>query len=216
MRYRAAIFDLDGTLLDTLADLADSMNAALHERGLPRHPVDAYRFFVGTGLANLVKKAAPAGSDAALCDSLLRDMGENYAKNWAKKTRPYAGITDMLAQLSAAGVKLGILSNKPDEFTQIMVRHYFPGDVFAAVKGMTADVPRKPDPAGVFILTERLGVKAEETVYFGDSDIDMMTGLAAGMFTVGVTWGFRPAAELREAGAEALVDRPQEIERYFL
>lgn len=213
MRYRAVIFDLDGTLLDTLEDLADSMNEALHRAGLPGHPVDAYRFFVGTGIANLVKKAAPEGAEPALCDKILASMNEVYSRNWAKKTRPYRGIPELLAELSQAGVKLAVLSNKPDVFTQIMVRHFFPGEMFGAVKGMTAEIPRKPDPAGALLLAENLGVRPEEAAYCGDSDTDMKTGLAAGMFTLGVTWGFRPVAELRGAGAMALAERPEDILR---
>lgn len=210
MKYRAVIFDFDGTLLDTLEDLADSMNAALAERGLPTHPVESYRYFVGDGMMNLARRAAPPGTgDDALAD-LVDRMGAFYGGNWSKKTKPYPGVPGLLDELSRRGLPLAVLSNKPDAFTRIMARHYF-GDRFAVVFGARDGVPRKPDPAAALEIAGLLGLPPESALYLGDTDTDMKTGTAAGMRTIGVSWGFRPVAELTASGAGAIVDRPEEV-----
>ncbi|MCC8166356.1 MAG: HAD family hydrolase [Planctomycetes bacterium] len=211
MPVRAAIFDLDGTLLDTLDDLADAMNAVLRRLGFPEHPVDSYRYFVGTGLVNLAKKAVPAGTPEDVAATVPGLLKEAYSANWSAKTRPYPGIPELLDELRRRGIPLAILSNKPDAFTQVMARHYFPDGTFAAVRGLTDDVPRKPDPAGALIIADHLGVRPDECLYLGDTDTDMATGLAAGMATIGVTWGFRPVAELVGAGAMKIINHPSEI-----
>lgn len=210
MRYRAAIFDLDGTLLDTLADLADSMNAVLSDLGMPIHPVDPYRYFVGDGMLNLARRAAPAGTEEAVVEKMVLMMDEKYAGNWDRKTRPYDGVPEMLAALRARGLRLAMLSNKPDSFTKIMARHYFT-DMFDIVLGARAGVPRKPDPAAALEIAGLFGLEPAAFLYFGDTNTDMRTGLAAGMHTIGVSWGFRPVAELREAGAEAIIEHPAQI-----
>lgn len=211
MRYQAAIFDLDGTLLDTLEDLADSMNRALAERGFPERPVDAYRYFVGDGMMNLARRASPPGTGDDVAAELVEAMADIYGNNWAVKTKPYAGIPAMLEECKRRGLGLAVLSNKPDAFTQVMIRHYFPENTFAQVFGARDAVPRKPDPAGALEIAQNLGLPPSAFLYFGDTNTDMRTGLAAGMFTVGVTWGFRPVEELRGAGAQAIIDRPEEI-----
>lgn len=209
MEYRAAIFDFDGTLLDTLDDLADSMNAVLAKFDMPQHPARAYRFFIGDGMLNLARRAAPHQISDETGMAMVKMMDREYSRNWSNKTRPYDGVKELLASLKERNLKLGLLSNKPDSFTQIMAKHYF-GDTFDAVFGARDGVPRKPDPAGALEIAGLLGVVPRETLYFGDSNTDMKTGLAAGMRTIGVTWGFRPVDELIYAGAEAVIDKPED------
>ena len=208
MKYRAAIFDFDGTLLDTLDDLADSMNMVLEESGMPAHPPDPYRFFVGDGMANLARRAASRPVDDETAARMAARMGEIYKDRWSLKTRPYDGVVPMLEELRARGLRLGILSNKPDSFTKLMAKHYFGDDIFQAVFGARDEVPRKPDPAGALEIARMFAVPPAEFLYFGDTNTDMLTGRAAGMRTIGVSWGFRPVAELLDAGAEAIIDSP--------
>ena len=207
MRCQAALFDLDGTLLDTLADLADSMNEVLSDLGMPVHPVEPYRYFVGDGMLNLARRAAPAGTPESVLAKMVALMDEKYGQNWNRKTRPYEGVPELAAALRERGLRLAILSNKPDNFTKIMAEHYFPG-VFDMVLGARAEVPRKPDPAAAWEIAAHFGLDSAAFLYFGDTDTDMRTGRAAGMRTIGVSWGFRPVEELRAAGAEAILDHP--------
>lgn len=209
-RFHAAIFDLDGTLVNTLEDLADSMNAVLAEFGMPTHPPEPYRFFVGLGMRKLAEQAAPAKTPAATLDAMTERMHAIYADRWAVKSRPYPGIPELTATLADRGLLLAVLSNKPDEFTRKVVAHYFPDGMFAAVMGAKADVPRKPDPAGALIIASKFSIPPADFLYFGDTNTDMKTGLAAGMHTVGVSWGFRPVSELTGAGAQAIIDRPEQ------
>lgn len=214
MRFKAAVFDLDGTLADTLEDLADSMNAALEEFGFPRHGVDPYRYFVGRGMLNLARSAAPEGTDEAALADLRDNMVARYRSNWAVKTRPYSGIPELLPAMKKRGLRLAVLSNKPDVFTKLMVERFFPG-VFDSVAGARDDVPIKPDPAGALAIARDFGVDPAACLYLGDTNTDMKTGRAAGMFTIGVSWGFRPVRELEEAGAQAVIDAPAEALRYI-
>ncbi|MHC4985423.1 MAG: HAD family hydrolase [Planctomycetota bacterium] len=212
MAFRAVCFDLDGTLLDTLADLADAMNRALAKCDLPVHPVDAYRTFVGNGLATLVHRAAPAAeSDADLADTLIAGMRAEYSKRWAERTKPYDGIPQMLDALAARGLPMAILSNKPHDFTQLCVAELLPHWAFTCVQGVSDDVPPKPDPAGAAKVASILGADPAEILYVGDSDTDMKTANAAGMFAVGVLWGFRDADELNANGAQKLIAAPAEL-----
>ena len=212
MPFKALCFDLDGTLLDTLADLADAMNRALAATDLPTHPVDAYRTFVGSGLAMLVRRAAPpAEDDPDLTDKLIAGMRAEYAKRWAERTRPYDGIPEMLNGIAARGLPMAILSNKPHDFTQICVAELLPHWSFECVQGVSDDVPPKPDPTGAAKVAAALGTSADEILYVGDSDTDMKTATAAGMFAVGVLWGFREADELSANGARKLIAKPADL-----
>lgn len=210
MRYGAVIFDLDGTLLNTLSDLAASMNRVLARHGFPAHPVDSYRYFVGQGMTNLAKASVPDGTAVAEIEAVREEMVADYGNNWHRESKPYAGIPELLDALRERDIKLGILSNKPDPFTVAMIRHYFPAGMFAAVQGAREGVPIKPDPTGVRMMAETLGYPVGQVMYVGDTNTDMRTGLAAGMFTVGVTWGFRPR-ELEESGAMAIVSKPDQL-----
>ncbi len=211
MRYQAVIFDFDGTLLNTLDDLADCMNAILAENAFPTHPVDAYRYFVGRGMLNLARAAAPEGTPEDVLRRLSERMGTLYNDNWAVKTRPYAGIPALLDALKQRGVRMAVFSNKPDVFTKAMAAYFFPAGVFEAVRGAEDGIPIKPDPAGAFLLAKEFALEPERFLYLGDTNTDMRTGLAAGMFTVGATWGFRPEKELTDAGAQAIVHSPDEV-----
>mgnify|MGYP002619927685 CR=1 FL=1 len=205
---RAVVLDLDGTLVDSLDDIADAMNAILREAGMPTHDVDDYRRFVGHGLAALVRRAmAPDGDH----DVLLAAARRRYAEHCLDSTRPYAGIPEMLAALQADGLALAVLSNKPHAMTERVVQALFGNVDFRFVLGDQPDRPRKPDPAGARLVAERLGVPADHCWLVGDSAVDLQTARAANMVGIGVTWGFRSADELRAASPAALVDTPQEL-----
>ena len=212
----AAIFDLDGTLLDTLDDLADSANEALTAAGLPPHPVDAYRTFVGDGIHTLVQRILPAGnSDDEMVGEVLALYRAAYGRRWNNKTRPYAGITETLHDLSFMPVKLAVLSNKPQTFTELCMAHHLPGNHFEIVLGQRDSVPRKPDPAGALEISSSFRVSPGEVLFIGDTKTDMDTATAAGMRAVGVSWGFRPVEELRAHGAEVVVNHPAELLELF-
>jgi phosphoglycolate phosphatase len=213
---RAALFDLDGTLLDTLQDLADSANRSLLRMGFPPHPVQDYRYFVGEGVAVLARRVLPADrQDPATVQALKSLFNEHYGQHWADNTRPYEGVPALLDALSARGIPLAILSNKPHPFTQAMVAHFFRPWNFAAALGARESHPRKPDPAAALEICAGLGLEAAEVLYAGDTRTDMQTARSAGMFAVGVLWGFRPREELLENGAQALVARPEELLAFF-
>jgi phosphoglycolate phosphatase len=212
LKRKAVVFDLDGTLLDTLEDLADSMNAALAARGLPTHPAEAYKTFVGDGVENLAYRTAPASRfDADLYAALVRDMRGEYTRRWADKTRPYDGVADLLDGLAARGIKLAVLSNKPQDFTELCVAKLLGRWRFGAVLGVGDSVPPKPDTTGLGLVLARMSVSAAECLYVGDTNTDMRTASAARVFAVGAAWGFRTVEELRANGADAIIHRPAEL-----
>ncbi len=213
---RAIIFDLDGTLLNTLGDLTDCINEALARYGLPAHPEAAVRRFIGDGLRTLVTRAIPeARRTESLIDSCFQAMHELYNRHWARRSRPYDGIEAMLAGLVQRGLRLAVLSNKPDDFTPRVVRHFFPDVPFEAVLGAGHDVPRKPDPGGALEIARRFNLTPADFLYIGDSGTDMKTAVAARMFPIGVLWGFRDEPELRETGARLLLKHPSELLQTF-
>lgn len=211
--YKAALFDLDGTLLNTLSDIADSMNRALAALGLPAHDVDKYRYFVGNGVKLLVQRAV--GDHPALWAQAAALYQADYEKNSSVSTRPYNGIMDLLKALNAKKVPVAVFSNKPHADTLRVVRHYFPDIAFAFVRGQMAHVPVKPDPAGAVTAAREIGLPPESFVYAGDTDVDMLCANAAGMTAVGVTWGFRGQDELKKSGAAFIADAPQDILQLF-
>ena len=212
MRYDAVLFDLDGTLLDTLEDLAAAANAALVGQGLPPHPVDAYRHFVGDGLRTLVERMLPADRrDAALVDAAVTAFQEEYAQTWHNRSAPYPGIADLLDRLAARGVRLCILSNKPDAFARLCVQRLLPHWHFEPLLGQRDGVPRKPDPAAALEIAQLLRLHPSRILYVGDSGVDMRTARAAGMDAVGALWGFRDRAELVDNGALHLAVRPADL-----
>lgn len=207
---RAVLFDLDGTLADTLADLANATNWALAQLGCPTHPVDKYRYMVGDGARQLCARALPAEKLDRL-DDAMRLMQDRNAEHCYELTRLYDGIPELVAALTERGYKLAVLSNKPDGFTKRMVAHYFQPSPFAVIRGQLPDVPLKPDRTAALEIAREVGVPASQWLYLGDTNTDMRTARAAGMFPVGVLWGFRDRAELEESGAERVVGKPDEV-----
>lgn len=216
MKYKAVIFDLDGTLLDTLQDLADSMNHVLESEGLPIHETEKYRYFVGNGAYNLVKRSLPPDkqeeSYIRYCQTLFK---KEYGKRWADTTKPYEGIPELLDKLTDLGFKLAVLSNKPHEATLLVVNKLLPNWTFDAVFGEREGVPRKPDPAGALEISQLFGIPTNEFIYFGDTSTDMVTAKAAKMFAVGVLWGFRTADELMDNGADLIIEKPLDIFKFI-
>jgi phosphoglycolate phosphatase len=210
--YQAVIFDLDGTLLDTLEDIGDAVNRVLAARGLPIHLIDAYRFYLGDGVAKLITRALPEDKrDAETVRSCLDANRADYDHNWNVKTRLYEGIGAVLDALAARALKLAILSNKPHDFTERCVREFLPKWSFDAVIGQRDGVPLKPDPAGALEIARTLGIPPAACLYLGDTAVDIKTAIAAGMTPVGVLWGFRPAQELQASGATILIEQPLEV-----
>lgn len=211
-RYQAVLFDLDGTLLDTLRDLGESMNRVLTRLGHPVHSLEAYRFLVGEGATVLVTRALPeTHRSEADVRHALAEYRRDYEQHWNVHTRPYDGIPELLDALVGNGLTLGILSNKPHAMTVRCVDGYLSASRFACVLGQRDNVARKPDPAGAIEAARLMRVDPARTLYLGDTATDMETARAAGMFAVGETWGFRPESELLAAGAEAIVHRPREV-----
>jgi len=212
MKFKAVVFDLDGTLLDTLDDLADSMNSVLTKHNYPTHQVDAYKYFVGDGLRKLVQRTFPEGArDDENVNHGLEEMRKEYNLRWDNKTKPYKGIAEMLDTLVGNNVKIAILSNKADDFAKLTVGKLLSDWDFNIVLGEREGIPKKPDAAGALDIAQRLGVKPQECLYLGDTGIDMKTAVSAGMYPVGALWGFRKADELVHNGAKVLVASPTEV-----
>lgn len=218
---RGVIFDLDGTLFDSLLDIAHAANSALRERGFPEHPTESYRTFVGDGVHVLFERALAgcrpetgeiATAEIAACAAAF---ARAYAQTWRSETKIYPGIPQLLDQLQAATVPIAVLSNKPDPFVRQCVGHFFPKVPFAEVAGQKPEVPRKPDPAGALAIAARLGVAAGEMAFVGDSSVDVLTARHAGMWAIGCSWGFRPAQELWDHGAHHVVDHPRDLVRLW-
>jgi len=212
-KFKAVLFDLDGTLLDTIEDLTNSMNAALSRLGFPGHSIEACKQLVGEGIEHFAASALPFGKSrseamVARCVGLMR---EEYRKRWAVKTRPYDGIAELLDALSGRGLGLAVLSNKADDFTKMMVSHFLPQWRFEMVVGAKPSVARKPDPASALCVAEDLRLAPGEILFLGDTKTDMETARAAGMYPVGALWGFRSAEELLRSGAQNLIRRPDEL-----
>ncbi len=212
MKFDAILFDLDGTLLNTFDDLADSANAALAELGYPPHPAEAYKRFVGDGIANLARRILPQNSrdddTVAKAVSVIRDR---YCQCGNAKTRPYEGISELLGALTARKMPMGIFSNKEDASAKLCVRQFLSSWPFVSVMGTGGDVPIKPDPAGALMTADAAGIPAEKFCYLGDTNTDMRTAIAAGMYPVGASWGFRPASELFAHGAKVVIDHPSQL-----
>ena len=209
MHIKAAVFDLDGTLTNTLNDIATAMNRSLRLHGLPEFSVDEYRYLVGDGAKKLAQRAVRNMQE--LAESVRREYQAYYQEHTLDTTRPYPGIPELLQALTERGIQVCVLSNKPHADTCGVVRHFFPEIPFAQIRGQVEGVPVKPDPTGALLIARTLGLKPEAFVYLGDTNVDMRTAVNAGMHPVGVTWGFRPAEELAQAGAEHLIGNPLDL-----
>jgi phosphoglycolate phosphatase len=211
-RFQAILFDLDGTLLDTLADIANAANAALTRLGFPTHHRDAYRYFLGGGMDHLVRRATPEGfNDSETLKRCREAIIDEYRSRWSQNTRPYPGIAELLAELDKRGFIKAILSNKPDDFTRRTVEKLMSEFRFDIIRGARPESPLKPDPTSALQIAAELHIAPGRFIYVGDSDIDMQTARAAGMFGAGALWGFRTAEELSANGAQVLLKAPREV-----
>jgi phosphoglycolate phosphatase len=212
MQFKAVCFDLDGTLLDSLADLANCTNKILLKRGFPEHPEDAYRYFVGDGAKMLMTRVLPEEvRNESLIEECRQDFETAYRECWDEQTVPYENIPELLNALYRRKLKLTVLSNKPHEFTLLAVNNLLPSWDFEMILGQREGVPRKPDPAGMLEICEKLKIPSSSFMYLGDTATDMKTSVAAGCFSVGVLWGFRSEEELRDNGAKAIVKDPLDV-----
>lgn len=214
MNYQLAIFDLDGTLLDTLEDLADSVNYVLRSFGHPERTLPEVRAFVGNGIRKLVERSAPKGTVEEEVDRMLARFIKYYKEHCADKTRPYAGIPKLLQVLREKGVKIAVVSNKADAAVKALCEQYFPGMLDEAV-GERAGIARKPEPDTVNEVLKSLQIDKSRAVYIGDSEVDVQTARNAELDCIAVDWGFRDASVLKEAGAEVIVSTPEALDAYF-
>ena len=215
-KYETVIFDLDGTLLDTVGDIAYAMNAVLEKFKLPTHSVRDYKYLVGRGLTHLVKVSLPAEQRSEeLQAACLEQLLEEYSRSLNTKTCLYSGIAELLDGLAAKKVRLAILSNKAQQFMPEVVEHYLSTWHFEFIYGARAGIPVKPDPTSARMILQELGLAPEQVVYLGDTDVDMQTATGAGLFAVGACWGFRDADELSANGAQLLLDKPQDLLQLF-
>lgn len=210
MKYTTVIFDLDGTLANTLNDIARLMNRMLREHGWPEHSVDAYRRFVGDGVVKLAERAMPDG-EKAHAEELVAEYMPVLEREGTQQTKLYDGIGDMLDALTERRIKRGVLSNKPDAATKQAVKDLLGRWTFDAVRGHVDGEKPKPDPAAARAMIQQLGVRAEQVLYVGDSDVDMKLANNAGFTAVGAGWGFRGEPELRASGAAHVIHEPTEL-----
>jgi len=210
MEYQLAIFDLDGTLLDTLEDLADSTNYIMQQFGYPERTLTEVRSFVGNGIRKLLERSAPKGTSSEEIDRMFEQFKEYYGAHCADKTKPYDGIMDMLNALQKQGVKLAVVSNKADYAVKALCEQYFPGFFDEAV-GERVGIARKPAPDTVNEVLKNLHMDKAQAVYIGGSEVDVQTAQNAGMDCIAVDWGFRDKEVLKEAGAEIIVSTPEEV-----
>ena len=211
--YKVCIFDLDGTIADTVESIAHVGNQTLRAFGLPEIPVKDYNFYAGDGADVQVKRmlAAVPGGDKVDYEEVRTQYRKWFAENPFYHVKPYDGILELLEGLKAQGIKIAVLSNKPHGAAVEVVHKIFGQDMFHKIQGQTSEIPRKPSPIGALAIAKEFGALPQECFYCGDTNTDMDTGKAAGMFTIGVTWGFRPRTELEEHHADKIVDHPSEI-----
>lgn len=210
------LFDLDGTLLNTIDDLADAANWVCAQNGWPQHTVAEYKYMVGNGIPKLVERFSPA--EARTPDRLAETLAQftaRYDAHKEDKTAPYPGIPALLEDLKDEGIQTAVFSNKADALCGKIIEHYFGPGAFSAVRGSRPGVPTKPDPTGLWDLMRQLNADPATTLFVGDSDVDILTGHNAGLPAMGAVWGFRGAGELTAAGAEALAFRPGDILDYI-
>ena len=211
MKFKGVIFDLDGTLVNSLEDIADAMNSVLQGLNYPTHNYDAYQYFIGSGLRNLVSKSLPeTHNDEKHIDHCYQLMIEEYSDNCTRKTKPYDGIVQLLDHLISHNIKLSVFSNKSDELTKKITTALFP-NYFDPIVGLSIESLKKPNPSEAIAISKTLGLKDEEIIFVGDSGIDMQTATNANMFAVGVLWGYRPEEELIANGAKYVLNHPLDL-----
>jgi phosphoglycolate phosphatase len=210
--FEGVIFDLDGTLLDSLEDIANAANEVLAEFGRDPQPVDRYRTLVGDGVAVLMERLMPeTAHDIAMRKACMDSFGRHYEQHWNKRSKPYEGIMDLLNSLSSRAFPMAVLSNKPEAFTKRCVSWFFPEVSFSVVVGHSERFPKKPDPASSQWIAQTLGISTGCIAYVGDTNTDMKTAVASGFFAMGVSWGFRTRDELIDSGARVVFDHPAEL-----
>ncbi|MBW4361498.1 HAD family hydrolase [Flavobacterium taihuense] len=215
MKFKGAIFDLDGTLVNSLEDIADAMNSVLRNLNYPIHGYEDYQYFIGSGLRNLVSKSLPEShNDKKNIDSCYHLMIVEYRDNCTRKTTSYEGIIKLLDHLISQNIKLSVLSNKADALTKEITTALFP-NYFQSVVGLTTEALKKPNPSEALAISKSMGLKPEEIIFLGDSGIDMQTATNANMFAVGVSWGYRPKKELIENGAKQVLDHPLDLIQFL-
>lgn len=219
-KYKGIIFDLDGTLLDTIEDLTDSVNDVMEFYHFPKHDVQTCKMMVGNGFRKLITRALPKDkqSDEKFIDEALAYFAEAYHKRYLNKTMPYDGILDLIHTLEQKGIKVAINSNKRSDYTNALANKFFETDLMTAVYGEreSEGIPKKPDPAAALEIADKMQLSVDAVLYVGDSKTDMQTGQNAGMDTIGVAWGFRGADELREHHATYIVETPEDILNYVV
>lgn len=217
MSVKAILFDLDGTLLDTIQDLSDALNTALAANGYPPHSADEYRLMIGEGIHHLAKQALPPSErdDVQCIEEFIARIRKEYGRRWNVKTTPYEGVPELLDELTTRGMELSVLSNKPHAFTCLSVKHFLSRWRFAQVVGQRSDVPMKPNPFAALEIARQLGIAPERFLYVGDSGVDMQTACAAGMKSIGVLWGFRGKDELLSSGAQHLIEHPLDLIKHL-
>lgn len=209
---RLVIFDLDGTLLNTIDDLAISTNYALRQFGFPEHALTEYPYFVGNGITKLIERALPPDRrDETTVNRLKQEFVKYYQQHKTDLTRPYRGIPSVLEVLNEKGILMAVASNKYHQGTDELIRHYFGSSLFKVIAGQKDGIPPKPDPAVIHYILSQTGVSPADALYVGDSGVDMQTAAHSGVTSVGVTWGFRPRRELEENGANHIAERPYDI-----
>jgi len=211
MKYKGIIFDLDGTLVNSLEDISDAMNSVLQDLNYPTHTYDDYQYFIGSGLRNLVSKALPASNNTVdEIETCFENMVNSYRETCTLKTKPYEDIIKLLDNLVSRNIKLAVFSNKADELTKKITAEIFP-NYFDAAVGLSLESLKKPNPFEAVAISKNWNLKPEEIIFIGDSDIDMQTAVNANMFPVGVTWGYRTENELLASGAKLVIDNPLEL-----
>ncbi|MCK5219786.1 HAD family hydrolase [bacterium] len=212
MPYQAVIFDLDGTLLDTIEDIADAVNQVLLKYNYPTHDTESYKMMVGLGMDQLIQDALPKEvRDKATLERILKEAGDVYGRLWKNKSKPYPGVVALLEALREEKLRIAILSNKPHHFVQVCVEALLPSVKIDVILGAQDSILKKPAPDGALKIAEKLGMLPENILYVGDSGTDMRTAKAANMFAVGVSWGFRSTIELEENGADAVIQDPKAL-----
>lgn len=217
MKTKLCIFDLDGTLTDSLRDLADSMNYAIQKHGFAPRPTGEYRYMVGNGISVLADRAAglDKNSNPDVKRKILEDFGEYYELHKLDNTRPFDGMSELIRKLKELGIKLAVNSNKNDNFTYDIVTTLFGKDCFSDIRGKRDGVNAKPDPSAALSIIENAGVKKEECIYIGDSNVDIRTAKNAGIKSIGVCWGFRTKEELMQEGADYIAEIPEDILKFI-